>query len=80
MYNRSLAFTAESEGGAIYYIGIIDMFQEWTLAKRLERLVKVALWCRWGSRANGMSVVEPKAYSERFNRMIERITGTSGKE
>ena len=80
VYNRSLAFTAESEGGAIYYIGIIDMFQEWTLAKRLERLVKVALWCRWGSRANGMSVVEPKAYSERFNRMIERITGTSGKE
>ena len=61
------------ETGDIYYIGIIDLFQAWTWSKRLERLVKIALWCRCGPSAAGMSVVEPRQYCARFVRMVDRI-------
>lgn len=63
----------EAEGGCVYYMTIIDLLQTWTLAKRLERYLKVGLWCRCGQAAAGMSVVEPAAYARRFVRMVDRI-------
>ena len=68
-----LTFASDEEGGAIYYIGIIDLLQTWTLAKRLERFFKIALCCRCGTAAAGMSAVEPRQYASRFLRMIDRI-------
>ena len=49
------------------------------LAKRLERLMKMVLRCRCGASAEGMSVVEPRAYASRFNRMIERLLTQKGR-
>ena len=68
------AFTASAdEGGAVYYVGIIDLLQTWSIAKRVERFLKVALLCRCGAAAAGMSVIEPASYADRFVRMIDRI-------
>ena len=44
------------------------------LSKRLERYLKLAVYCRCSS-AGGMSVVEPAVYARRFTRMVERIVG-----
>ena len=41
--------------------------------RRCARVLQVALWCRCGASADGMSVVEPRPYAERFLRMIDRI-------
>jgi hypothetical protein len=53
------------EGPAKYYIGIIDVLQEWTLSKQLERAVKVFLY-RYDP--NGISAMNPIDYSKRFLR------------
>ena len=64
----------ESDGGAVYYLGIIDLLQAWTLGKRLERWSKMVLMCRWGlSSRDGMSAVEPRRYAARFVAMLDRV-------
>ena len=76
VHRGPLVFSAEGSSrseGDVYYVAIIDLLQTWTLAKRLERFLKVTLCCRCGAAASGMSVVEPTAYAERFIRMIDRI-------
>jgi 1-phosphatidylinositol-4-phosphate 5-kinase len=68
-----LVWTSE-DGSAVYYVTIIDLLQSWNLLKRLERLFKRAMCCRWRpDLAAGMSVVEPAHYAKRFNRMVARI-------
>ena len=64
---------APADGAAVYYVAIVDLLQTWTLAKRIERWVKLTLCCRCGASAAGMSAVEPSHYARRFVRMIERI-------
>jgi 1-phosphatidylinositol-4-phosphate 5-kinase len=71
---------AHGGGGAVYYVCIIDLLQTWTVAKRLERLLKMSLCCRCGDAASGMSVVEPHHYAERFVRMIDRIVDSPRQE
>jgi hypothetical protein len=53
------------EGPAKYYIGIIDVLQEWTLWKRLERAIKIYLY-RYD--ADGISAMNPTDYQRRFLR------------
>ena len=55
------------EGPQSYHMGIVDLFQRWTIRKRLERLTKVWLKCANGE---GISAVPPQEYAERF---IERV-------
>jgi hypothetical protein len=70
----ALVWGGDAAGVApVYYIGIIDLLQTWTLTKRVERLLKLTLCCRCGPSAMGMSAVEPKAYATRFLRMVEKI-------
>jgi len=57
---------------------IIDILQTSTLAKRLERLIKMVFCCRFGGAALGISVVEPHYYAKRFLRMLERILDAPG--
>ena len=62
------------DGTAEYYVTIIDLLQSWNLRKRLERLFKLAVYCRWWSgSADGISAVEPAQYARRFNLMVARI-------
>ena len=68
-----LVWTSE-DGTAEYYVTIIDLLQSWNLRKRLERLFKLAVYCRWWSgSADGISAVEPAQYARRFNLMVARI-------
>ncbi|KAJ1432976.1 hypothetical protein B484DRAFT_429674 [Ochromonadaceae sp. CCMP2298] len=51
------------EGPGTYYVGIIDILQEWNFAKQMERFLKVYFK---GYEGDGLSAIEPMQYSERF--------------
>jgi hypothetical protein len=51
------------EGPGTYYIGMIDVLQEWNWKKRIESLFKT--WIRLDD-PDGISAVEPDFYQERF--------------
>jgi len=51
------------EGPGTYYAGIIDILQEWNFEKKVERFLKI-YFKRYD--ADGISAIEPLAYSERF--------------
>ena len=52
------------EGPGQYHIGIIDMLQEWSLHKRLERWYKVYILRQDG---DGISSIEPERYRDRLD-------------
>lgn len=51
------------EGPGTYYIGIIDVLQEWNFKKKMERFLKINIKQYDG---DGLSAIEPVLYSERF--------------
>jgi hypothetical protein len=55
------------EGPGRYYLGIIDILQEWNWNKRAEHFLKTKILCK--PRA-GLSAVPPDEYFERFKRRI----------
>jgi hypothetical protein len=55
------------EGPGLYYVGIIDMLQKYTLSKRLENWFKTRLLCR---PTDGISCIPPNSYAERFRRRV----------
>ena len=54
----------------MYFVGIIDVLQEWTLDKKAERCAKTTLLCKSG---RGISALEPQAYCDRFVDKIKEI-------
>ena len=61
------AVVAQEVDVAHYYMGLIDVLQEWNMAKRIERWAKIILKGRWRHEIkDGMSAIEPSAYRERF--------------
>ena len=46
-----------------YQMGIIDFQQQWNLAKKFERFVKVRLK---GEDSYGLSAIEPEVYRDRY--------------
>ena len=46
---------------------IIDYLQQWTLKKRAERILKMAVRCQ---RSDGFSAIPPAAYGRRFRERI----------
>lgn len=66
---------------AQYYMGLIDVLQEWNASKRIERWAKIVLKGRWKSTIkNGMSAIEPNAYHDRFLRGIGYQMGLTPSE
>ncbi len=55
------------EAPSIYYIGIIDVLQEWTWGKWAERWAKVL--CMWRA-STGVSAIPPPEYAERFRARV----------
>jgi 1-phosphatidylinositol-4-phosphate 5-kinase len=51
------------EGPALYWISIIDILQEWTWKKRLERIFKMIFRCK---QSDGFCAVPPDEYGRRF--------------
>mmetsp|Transcript_13491 Transcript_13491/g.31945 ORF Transcript_13491/g.31945 Transcript_13491/m.31945 type:complete len:268 (+) Transcript_13491:114-917(+) len=61
------------EGPGYYFFGIIDILQQWNMAKKLERFAKVFLKCQ---PADGISACEPVLYCDRFERhVISEVIG-----
>jgi hypothetical protein len=58
------------EGPAVFYIGIIDMLQEYDVMKRIERAWKTR--CR-GLPSDGISVMAPISYRQRFLNKVKDI-------
>jgi 1-phosphatidylinositol-4-phosphate 5-kinase len=52
----------------VLYLGMIDILQNYSLAKRIEHAYKA---CYFDS--NGISAVEPKLYAKRFQKFIQKI-------
>lgn len=53
-------------------VGIIDVLQEWTWSKRLERFFKIWFRGRCADK-NELSAVEPIPYKNRFNSFVNEI-------
>jgi hypothetical protein len=51
------------EGPGTFYIGIIDVLQEWNFHKKAERFVKTVLL---GKDGKGLSAINASSYRERF--------------
>ena len=64
-------------GPAYYYLGIIDMLQEWTWEKRLERFWKVTIN---GKDPDGVSCTPPGVYLERFNQKMRDVVNPADNE
>jgi len=63
--------SAVIEGPGIYYVGLIDILQEWNFSKKVERFFKTYFM---NLDADGISAIEPVRYQERFMEKIYEIT------
>jgi len=59
-----------ADGREIYYLGIIDILQLYTIRKKVEMFFKS---CILNKDKNGISAVPPNEYSERFIRAIHNL-------
>jgi 1-phosphatidylinositol-4-phosphate 5-kinase len=57
------------EAPGTYYIGLIDILQEWNFSKKLERLYKIYFRALDGA---GISAIEPIQYQKRFMQRVIR--------
>lgn len=68
---KYVAFHAKSvTGNAIYYMGIVDFLQDWSLNKKIERVAKIYLQ---RSDPQGISVMEPGPYRDRFQNKMDEV-------
>ncbi|EGZ30717.1 hypothetical protein PHYSODRAFT_284648 [Phytophthora sojae] len=71
VYPQSHAYHAHQVSGpSKYYFGLVDILQEWTVSKRLERAYKVRVLRK--SR-KGVSAIPPKPYARRFQRKMTQL-------
>lgn len=61
-------------GPSVYYFGMIDILQQWTMEKKLERFAKTKLL---GKDTDGLSALAPTAYCDRFKRKMGEILSVS---
>uniref|UniRef100_K3WQW3 PIPK domain-containing protein n=1 Tax=Globisporangium ultimum (strain ATCC 200006 / CBS 805.95 / DAOM BR144) TaxID=431595 RepID=K3WQW3_GLOUD len=59
----------EVHGPGIYFMGLIDILQQWNLRKRVEHFVRVYIFMQ---DKNGVSVVNPRQYADRFQQRVIR--------
>ncbi|KAF0709367.1 Aste57867_5957 [Aphanomyces stellatus] len=59
----------EVYGPGVYFMGLIDILQQWNMRKRIEHFVRVYIF---GQDRLGISVVKPKTYADRFQKRVIR--------
>ncbi|GLD97777.1 hypothetical protein PINS_up006474 [Pythium insidiosum] len=59
----------EVHGPGIYFMGLIDILQQWNLRKRMEHFVRAYILMQ---DKHGISVVNPKQYADRFQQRVVR--------
>jgi len=64
-------YAAVMEGPGIYFMGIIDILQEYNTAKKLERFFKIYFRCK---HRDGISAIGPVPYGQRFVNFMHKIT------
>ena len=52
---------------SVYFVGMIDMLEQYTITKRLERFLKTTFMCK---DSKGLSVAGPDEYAHRFRERI----------
>uniref|UniRef100_M4B9H5 PIPK domain-containing protein n=1 Tax=Hyaloperonospora arabidopsidis (strain Emoy2) TaxID=559515 RepID=M4B9H5_HYAAE len=57
----------EVHGPGLYYLGLIDMLQQWNFRKRVERFVRVYILLQ---DRLGISVANPRQYADRFQQRV----------
>ena len=57
-------------GPSVYYLGIVDVLQDWTLAKQAERFYKVHVLRK---DPRGVSAIAPQAYAARFQQKMAQL-------
>lgn len=57
-------------GPSKYYFGLVDVLQQWTLAKQTERMYKVHVLRKSG---RGLSAIAPRPYARRFQRKMRQL-------
>ncbi|GMF25531.1 unnamed protein product [Phytophthora lilii] len=57
----------EVHGPGLYYLGLIDILQQWNFRKRVEHFIRVYLLMQ---DRHGISVVNPRQYAERFQQRV----------
>ncbi|ETM34489.1 hypothetical protein L914_18450 [Phytophthora nicotianae] len=71
VYPQTHAYSAHQVSGpSKYYFGLVDILQEWTVAKQVERAYKVRVLRK--SR-KGVSAIPPKPYARRFQRKMKQL-------
>nr|CAI9859003.1 Phytopthora agathidicda GPCR-PIPK 10 [Phytophthora agathidicida] len=71
VYPQSHAYHAHQVSGpSKYYFGLVDILQEWTVAKQIERAYKVRVLRKSRS---GVSAIPPKPYARRFQRKMKQL-------
>eukprot|EP00617_Octactis_speculum_P009308 CAMPEP_0185790300 /NCGR_PEP_ID=MMETSP1174-20130828/155496_1 /TAXON_ID=35687 /ORGANISM="Dictyocha speculum, Strain CCMP1381" /LENGTH=220 /DNA_ID=CAMNT_0028484915 /DNA_START=181 /DNA_END=843 /DNA_ORIENTATION=+ len=63
-------FAEYIEGPTVFYLGVVDILQEWNLSKRLERAAKILFE---SAEPDGLSAVEPDFYCQRFQSKVQDI-------
>ncbi|CEG44881.1 Phosphatidylinositol-4-phosphate-5-kinase (Pi-PIPK-D8/GPCR-PIPK/PiGK8) [Plasmopara halstedii] len=57
----------EVHGPGLYYLGLIDMLQQWNFRKRVEHFIRVYILMQ---DRHGISVVNPRQYADRFQERV----------
>lgn len=57
-------------GPSTYYFGLVDILQQWTLAKQVERVYKVHVLRK---APRGVSAIAPRAYAQRFQQKMQQL-------
>lgn len=63
----------EVSGPSVYYLGLIDILQKWTIGKRMERAYKLLVLRKDG---RGVSAMHPKPYAIRFQQKLHQLLST----
>lgn len=71
VYPPSHAYHAHQVSGpSKYYFGLVDILQEWTVAKQVERAYKVRVLRK---ARKGVSAIPPRPYARRFQRKMKQL-------
>ncbi|KAI9912288.1 hypothetical protein PsorP6_009079 [Peronosclerospora sorghi] len=71
VYPESHVYHAHQVSGpSKYYFGLVDILQEWTISKQIERAYKVRVLRK---SPNGVSAIPPKLYARRFQRKMKQL-------
>lgn len=69
--NNSNSFIVDAiSGPSMYYLGMVDVLQQYTMKKKIERMYKVYVLRK---DKKGISVMKPRSYAKRFQNKVSQL-------